>query len=521
MFASAFFDGTIGIHSLQTTNEPSSDTGASHSTVSAAGADLFDQPQNIANQAPLSLRQPPKWLRRPSSGSFGFGGKIVTVSNLASAQGTNQSRVVHLRTVVTEPSIVESVKVLKAAEESKGLNEFATRRGLEAKTSEGVAGAASWKALSCLFNAGCRDEFVTLLGFSKTEVATHVSEAVKTLKAAPPTKSRLVPRVVDADSGLGATEGRTYVSFAEPEKEVQGGEPESEDTEAGSEGPHSTGAPEATPSEVSGSAMSDFTKATEPESTATEPSLFGDDVVVGTPQTEAAADFFSSMGTIRNAVPERVLVPHHNYAADSSVAATIGSRASSVVSEPLKSQTFKIYPTDESETDRLITKSLVLGDFESAVTLCLSAHRFADAILLAARGGPDLLQKTQTAYFERHTTALPYLRLFQSVVTNDLVDVVQNADLSEWREIFVVLCTFAKAEEFASLAEQLGQRLEFQSQLFKPLEGEEHRSRELRKNAVLCYLVAGKLEKLVNIWVEELSQDELQFHKDGASTSSR
>jgi protein transport protein SEC31 len=59
---------------------------------------------------------------------------------------------------------------------------------------------------------------------------------------------------------------------------------------------------------------------------------------------------------------------------------------------------------------------------------------FADAILLAVCGGLKLL-RTQKAYFERRTTALPYLRLFQSIVTNDLSDIVQNADLQEWKEI--------------------------------------------------------------------------------------
>ncbi|KAF8517126.1 hypothetical protein JB92DRAFT_2206098 [Gautieria morchelliformis] len=48
----------------------------------------------------------------------------------------------------------------------------------------------------------------------------------------------------------------------------------------------------------------------------------------------------------------------------------------------------------------------------------------------------ELLQNTQ-AYFERQTTTLPYLRLYQSIVTNDLTDIIQNADLREWQEIFV------------------------------------------------------------------------------------
>ena len=66
-----------------------------------------------------------------------------------------------------------------------------------------------------------------------------------------------------------------------------------------------------------------------------------------------------------------------------------------VASEVLKSN---IYPTDESETDCLVTKALVLGDFESAVSLCLSSNRFADAILLAVKGGSELLQRTQKAF---------------------------------------------------------------------------------------------------------------------------
>jgi len=48
----------------------------------------------------------------------------------------------------------------------------------------------------------------------------------------------------------------------------------------------------------------------------------------------------------------------------------------------LKSNTFRIYPTDESSIERLVTKSIVLGDFESAVSLCLSVDRFTDALCI-------------------------------------------------------------------------------------------------------------------------------------------
>jgi protein transport protein SEC31 len=496
LLAAAFFDGTVGLHSLQSTNEAT----APAPVAEPDGAALFDAPGfGQANQSNFSLKQPPKWLRRPVSSSFGYGGRLVTVGNLPNAQGRNQSSVVHLRTVVTEGSVVERVNKLQDAVDKGTLGEFAEQRSKEIAGKD--EGNESWKALLSLFKANSRDELIALFGFSKAGIAAHVAETIKNVKAA----------AISTEQDEAAEEGTPHepvVSFIEPEKEA---EPSLEGPES-PDPPQSAGpvTSETTPSEFSMSAASDGTKAADLESTTTEHSLFADDAVNGTLQTEAAADFFSSMGTIRDPLPGHVLVPHTNYAQDSSVAATIGSGPSSVASEALKSNGFAIYPKETSEMDKLITKALVLGDFESAVSLCIASDRFADAILLAVKGGEELLQKTQKAYFERQTTTLPYLRLYQSIVTNDLTDIVQNADLHEWREIFVVLCTFAKQEEFSALAEQLGQRLQFQSNLFKSstVDNAKEKAHEFRKHAMLCYLAATKLEKIVNIWVDEMREEE-------------
>ncbi|KAJ3561102.1 hypothetical protein NP233_g10405 [Leucocoprinus birnbaumii] len=483
LLATAFFDGTIGIHSIQTTNEPSIAPGR-EATAKADGSDVFDVP-GFAQQSQgktLSLKQPPKWLRCPVSSSFGFGGKLISVSNLPNAQGKNQSSVVHIRQVTTEQDLVERVNNLQTAIEKDTLQALAE----EKSTSTSNEG---WKALLSLFNANSRDELVTLLGFSKSEVAARVAEAIEILKLA---KTASEEDVVEERAH------EPVVSFAEPERQEV-----SDDEE---------GAGEKTPSEVSASVNSDAASGlrTDGESTTTVPSLFGDDEGPGTPQLDTGADFFNTVGVAQDGASHTVHVPHTNYGLDSSVAATIGSGPSSVSSEVLKNNSFKIYPADESETDRLVTKALVLGDFESAVSLCLSSERYADAILLAVRGGPELLQRTQKAYFERRTTALPYLRLFQSIVTNDLADIVQNADLQEWQEIFVVLCTFATPEEFPGLAEQLGARLEFQFTVAKNSEDPDIRAKAgaYRKNATLTYLASARLERLVNIWVEELLEEE-------------
>lgn len=502
LLATASFDGKIGIHSLQQTQQDAiTEKRPAPSSVSAD--DIFGSlsAANDASAPVLSLKQPPKWLRRPVSASFGFGGQLASVSNLESAQGKAQSQVVHLRHIVTEPEVIERAQKLVSVQGSQSdLSAFC--EDMTKREGEKASVSAGWKALQSLFTTNSREELVSLLGFSKEEIAAQVAQAIEKYEAAH--GKRQV-----GDDTVPGTPRDPAVTFAEQKDTEPEAPAASDDAEASVKG----GQSEATPSEVS--VTTDATKktaVTEAETEVTE--LFGgSDGGIGTPQIDAGAgaDFFSSMSSNRTAIPDRMMVPHQEHAKDSSVAATIGSRASSVISDNLKSNTFKIYPADESEVDRLITRALVVGDFESAVTLSLSADRFADALVLAVRGGPELLARTQQAYFERRTAALPYLRLFQSIVSNDLSDVVQNAELSEWQEIFVVLCTFAKDDEFNSLAEQLGQRIEFQYRMANGTGGagvSAEQAGEWRKNALLCYLAAGKLERVVNIWVDEMKEEE-------------
>ncbi|KAG8216349.1 hypothetical protein J3R82DRAFT_6428 [Butyriboletus roseoflavus] len=513
LLATAFFSGTIGIHSLQSTNAIPSSVPA---TPRPSGVELYDAPlhtpsDQVAQGLNLSLKQPPRWLRRPVSASFGFGGRLVTVSNLPGAHGKTQSNVVHLRGVISEATVIARVRKLRVAEREGKLEGFA-----QGSLGEQSGAEETWKALLSLFRSNSREELVTLLGYSKEEVKSRIAEATAKLKEAQGQQAAYGAPVLNytADEELDNAEPRDpVVSFLDPEPEP---EVEAADTEK-------------TGSEVS---TSDAPPA-DGESSTTAPSLFGDDAAIGAFVAGTGADFFSTITAAQdtNANNTRTMVvPHMNYGIDSSVAATMGSGPSSVASENLsvKNTTFKIYPTDESETERLITRALVLGDFWSAVELCLSAERYADALLLSIKGGDDLLQHTQKAYFESQTTEHPYLRLFQSIVTNDLDDVVQNADLTEWAEVFVVLCTFASGDEFGGLAEQLGARLEFQAGVLRAESeiGSDYDTTdalELRKKATLTYLAAGRLERLINIWIDELAEEEGHRVKavDSSESTSR
>ncbi|GAA5877749.1 hypothetical protein JCM8547_001527 [Rhodosporidiobolus lusitaniae] len=542
IISTSSLDGSVHLHSLQSTNtsqDPSSSSSSS-SPAAVGGADLFEQviSANAANYPTKSLAYQPKWLKRPASVAFGFGGKLVRISHekLASPaagqgqQGDYEVPKVEVRRVVTAEKVVERAGRLERAQtgvEEGGLVKFADDRLSSSEGGEGgeisKAERETWALLRTLFRAGAgvvgvggggqgdggkerREQLIELLSrgeggggvFDKEEIKARVEEAVKVLRA------KLPP--LSGATGAGDETPSTLTEQAEQSND--GGETSLFDGVNGTE---------ATPELGSGN-------------------LFGGDAGAG---QGGGDDFFSQIGSSSSrpsALPTHLRAEQAGQSGGASeavsVAATAGS-ASSVASLNLRRETFKLYASsglsssslsanadeqenDDSDPDRLLTQSLVLGDFSSAVDLALATERYADALLFALQSSsPNLLSSVQKAYFSRRAASHPYLRVLESVVQHDLADVVQNADLRDWREAFVVCCTFAQGEEeFAGLVEQLGVRLEWQFEVVKGRVGSEEgeggreEAEGWRKNAVLCYLAAGKLEKVVGVWAAQMKEEE-------------
>lgn len=160
---------------------------------------------------------------------------------------------------------------------------------------------------------------------------------------------------------------------------------------------------------------------------------------------------------------------------------------------------FKIFTGEESEADKRITHAIVLGQFDKAVDICLKEDRISDAFMLAICGGEKCIEKVKTAYFK--VKGPNYLRILASVVGKNLWDVVHNADLANWKEVVVALCTFGDEKDFPELCEALGDRLEDE---LRRGQGD----KEARKHAAFCYLAGSKLEKVTGIWIEEFQESE-------------
>uniref|UniRef100_A0A3Q1HSL0 Protein transport protein Sec31A n=1 Tax=Anabas testudineus TaxID=64144 RepID=A0A3Q1HSL0_ANATE len=148
--------------------------------------------------------------------------------------------------------------------------------------------------------------------------------------------------------------------------------------------------------------------------------------------------------------------------------------------------------SDAEETlnnvDGLITQALLTGDFEGAVELCLYDNRMADSIILAIAGGAELLEKTQRKYFTK--THSKITKLISAVVMKDWHDILKTCDLQNWKEALAAVMTYAQPEEFSSLCDLLGGRLEAAEDA------------QLQAQACLCYICAGNVEKLVCCWTK-------------------
>lgn len=150
------------------------------------------------------------------------------------------------------------------------------------------------------------------------------------------------------------------------------------------------------------------------------------------------------------------------------------------------------------ESSDPINQAIINGNLSTAVDLCLKEDRLLDAFALAEKASDAVKAKVQNAYFAKQTSSTA--RLLNAVNTNKLDDVVENANLKDWKEVLALLYTYGGAQ-FGDLAAALGDRLRESD----------------RDNAVTCYLVSGKLDKVSALWESEITTREKELTKDNVA----
>ena len=383
LFATASFDGKIAVQTLQNTASTGSE-GSQLQNQALDGEDFFSKAQTQPQAASFSLPKAPKWLERPVSVSFGFGGRIVSVKPTDSRKS-----VITLSMYEADSSFGSSTEGFEKALQRDDLKNLCESRIAEAKSDEEKA---DWKVMETLMS-GNRKALLEYLGFS--DETDEAADGIANLKV-------------------------------------------SENKETSND---------LSPPQVNGTNKHKRIS-----------SMF---------ETSADGDFLSDL------------------------AASKGATTNSP---------FQIYTGSESESDRRITRALMLGDFGKALDICLQEDRMSDAFMFAICGGKESIAKAQEAYFAKQSGGPNYLRLLASVVGDNLWDTVHNADLANWKDAMATLCSFADEKEFPDLCEALGDRLEEQLN-----NSSDHFT---RKEASFCFLAGSKLEKVVAIWLQELEDSE-------------
>ncbi|CAK6954607.1 protein transport protein Sec31A isoform X3 [Scomber scombrus] len=523
VLSAASFDGHIDIYSIMGgSNQAQSQRHADQISNSFGNMDPFGTgqtlpplqlPQTAAPPATINpLKKPPKWIRRPVGASFAFGGKLVSLENTKpNPQQPQQpaSHVVHVSQVVTETDFLKRSDQLQATLSTGGFVEFCQEK-VDAAGNEFEK--TVWSFLKANFESDIRSKFLELLGYNKEELALKISAAVEEMPAEPPMVEvpapAFVPPVMDlsflppADNPEAAFDMIAAANLLQPAatldldstpdpdtEEPAAADPEeialTGELEANVDQVLSEEAEEKAEEEEEGEEEEEIpleeAKKEEEEEIALEEEAKEEEEEIPL-EEKTAAPVEEELSPAETLAP--VEAPAEVPAAAPAVAAP--AVAAPAVAAPDVAAPGGVSLSISQDVDGLITQALLTGDFEGAVELCLHDNRMADSIILAIAGGAELLEKTQKKYFTK--THSKITKLISAVVMKDWHDILKTCELQNWKEALAAVMTYAQPEEFSSLCDVLGGRLEAAEEA------------QLQAQACLCYICAGNVERLVSCW---------------------
>jgi len=199
LLASASFDGKILITSIQNSSKQADDQSATSQPVSSD--DFFKQVQTQPRSISFSIPKAPKWLARPASVAFGFGGKLVKVSS----DSTRKSKIT-LETFAVDSSIGDASAKFEEKLKSGDLAEICAGKISEASTEEEKA---DWQVIETLNAGKSRKKLRQYLGFDELEKA-ETSEASAEAPKEDPANDDFFGSVANGDNflaDLAATKG--------------------------------------------------------------------------------------------------------------------------------------------------------------------------------------------------------------------------------------------------------------------------------------------------------------------------
>ncbi|XP_051268405.1 protein transport protein Sec31A isoform X1 [Dicentrarchus labrax] len=508
VLSAACFDGHIDIYSIMGgSNQAQSQRHADQISNSFGNMDPFGTGQSLPplqlpqTAAPsgtiLPLKKPPKWIRRPVGASFAFGGKLVSLENSKpNPQQPQQptAHVVHISQVVTETAFLKRSDQLQATLSAGSFVDFCQGK---IDAAENEFEKTLWSFLKANFESDIRSKYLELLGYNKEELALKISAALEEKPAEPlqvevPAPVSLPPlpelRFMPPIDTPEAAFDMIAAANLQPEATMElDSTPDPETEELAAADPEDALSSE--PEENLDQVLHEEEAKDEAEDEAEEEEAKEE-------AEEEAEEKEEEKQEEEEEIPleEETAAPMEQVEEEEPSPAEISPPvedhtevpASAPAPTPTLAHTEGVSLSISQDVDGLITQALLTGDFEGAVELCLHDNRMADSIILAIAGGAELLEKTQKKYFTK--THSKITKLISAVVMKDWHDILKTCDLQNWKEALAAVMTYAQPEEFSSLCDLLGGRLEAAEDA------------QLQAQACLCYICAGNVEKLVSCW---------------------
>lgn len=125
--------------------------------------------------------------------------------------------------------------------------------------------------------------------------------------------------------------------------------------------------------------------------------------------------------------------------------------------------------------------------------MCFEANRMAEAVIIAATGGSDLLARTQYRYLKQSDGYLA--NIISALVMNDWSTVISQCSTESWKEALVAALTHCR-DHVPVLCERLGERLQCEG----------GNNADAIQNSILCYMCAGNAERLTESWLAARAQ---------------
>lgn len=409
LYLASACDGRITVNSLMTsTTAPSVSSETVNALAESFGemADGFQSgvteksPRAVHSQrVAYNVMRPPKWLKKPVSVSFGFGGVRASFSS------KDTSRVVKIEPYhesfpgLTEgPLELDKVLMDLTSENPAPALEWCEKAAASAETPREKM---AWDGLALMFQTDCRRKVLQYLGFelpppdAGDDISMPVYGLSRSQPLAVPVRPSPLPAVDIPENKIDATAAVDALANGAPAMNLDG----------------------PAPWEVS--------------------DLVEDDVNV-------KDSILDGDDTVNGGVEDSVNKPNGTSLEAMNTSKSLSSKS-------------------KSEVDDLIKRSVIVGDFKAAVEACMHVGRAADALLIAYAGGPDLWLKTQTEYLSQVSSSQGSSIVGAVAGPKSKMDTfvceAAEAGKESWKEALAVVLTYSAAEDISESCSALGQRL--------------------------------------------------------------